>query len=135
MARLPVIVTAAALAVFVVSSGAAQGRAAAHARTVVVKMVDKSPTEFHFEPAQLTVQRGDTVRFLQTGTTPHNVEFQNPPPGTALGAQLMGPFLMKAGETYDVVIDARFAGGEHRFVCTPHQTMGMTGTLTVAGAR
>ncbi len=135
MSRLPAVVSIAALAVLVVSPGAAQGPAAARPRTVVVKMVDKSATAFNFEPAQITVQRGDTVRFLQTGTTPHNVEFQNPPPGTTLGAQLMGPFLLKAGDTYDVVIDARFAAGEHRFVCTPHQTLGMTGTLTVAGGK
>lgn len=34
-------------------------------RLVIVKMVDVSGTTFKFEPATVTVQKGDTVRFLQ----------------------------------------------------------------------
>lgn len=45
--------------------------------TIIVKMVDKSATEYAFEPADITVRRGDIVRFVQTGSTPHNVEFKD----------------------------------------------------------
>lgn len=33
--------------------------------TIIVKMVDKSATEYAFEPADITVRRGDIVRLLQ----------------------------------------------------------------------
>jgi len=101
---------------------------------IVVKMVDVSTTEFKFEPAEITVQPGDTVRFVQAGAMPHNVDFRTTPEGTELGDGKMGPFLTTQDETYDVVIDGRFAQGEHGFVCTPHEYMGMTGTLTVEGS-
>ena len=103
-------------------------------RVVVVKTGDVSPTEYKFEPANFTVVPGDTVRFTQTTATPHNVEFRAVPAGTNLGAARMGPFLTTAGATYDVVIDARFATGAHDYVCTPHEAMGMKGTITVAPA-
>lgn len=103
-------------------------------KVVVVKTVDVSPTEFKFEPANLTVIPGDTVRFTQTTATPHNVEFRAVPAGTNLGSAKMGPFLTTVGATYDVVIDARFATGVHNYVCTPHEVMGMKGTITVAPA-
>lgn len=100
-------------------------------RLVVVRMVDVSPTEYRFDPSAIVVAAGDTVRFTQTGTMPHNVEFRVTPAGTALGAGKTGPYLTKAGDTYDVVIDDRFAAGEHQFVCVPHEPLGMKGTLTV----
>jgi len=103
-------------------------------KVVVVKAIDVSPTEFKFEPAAITVLPGDTVRFTQTTATPHNVEFRAVPAGTNLGSAKMGPFLVAAGATYDVVIDARFATGVHNYVCTPHEMMGMKGTITVAPA-
>lgn len=111
---------------------AAQPGPADGPHTVVVKMVDKSATQFVFEPAEITVRPGDTVRWIQTGAVPHNVEFKKVPKGTDLGEQRMGPFLLGAGETYEVVIDERFAPGLHRYVCTPHEAMGMVGSLTVS---
>lgn len=101
-------------------------------KVVVVKTVDISATSFAFDPADITVIPGDTVRFTQTTATPHNVEFRAVPAGTNLGAARMGPFLTSAGATYDVVIDARFATGVHNYVCTPHEAMGMQGTIAVA---
>ncbi len=101
---------------------------------IIVKMVDVSTTEFKFDPAEISVQPGDTVRFVQAGAMPHNVDFRVMPEGTDLGDAKMGPFLTTPDETYDVVIDGRFAAGEHGFVCTPHEFMGMTGTLTVEGS-
>lgn len=97
----------------------------------VVKMIDVSATEYVFEPKELTVKKGDTVRFEQTSSTPHNVEFRELPDGSDPGDQKMGPYLNAPGETYDVVIDDRFAEGVHNYVCTPHEFMGMTGSITV----
>jgi len=98
---------------------------------IVVKMVDKSPTEYAFEPNVITAKHGDVIRFVQTSTTPHNVQFKDVPAGTNLGDAAMGPFLTAPDQTYEITIDDRFAAGEHKFVCTPHEFMGMTGTLTV----
>ena len=99
--------------------------------TVVVKMVDKSATEFVFEPANIEVKPGDVVQFVQTGVMPHNVAFREVPEGTNLGGAKEGPYVMQPNERYELVIDDRFAKGLHNFVCTPHEAMGMKGTLTV----
>ena len=96
---------------------------------VVIKMVDKSPTEFAYEPAHVTVAPGTVLRFVQAGDVyPHNVDFRT---GGLKGT--MSPFLTKAGETWEITIDDRFAPGVHEFVCTPHEFMGMKGTVTVQG--
>lgn len=100
---------------------------------VLVKAVDVSPTAFRFEPSDVTAQAGDTIRIQQTGTTPHNVEFRETAAGANLGDAMMGPFLTAPGETYDLVLNARFTAGAYKFVCTPHEPMGMHGTLTIRG--
>jgi len=102
--------------------------------TIIVKMVDKSPTEYVFEPAAITARPGDVIQFVQTGVMPHNVQFKEGPAGTTFGEIQMGPFLTQPNETYEVTIGDKFANGVHKFVCTPHEFMGMTGTLTVEGA-
>ena len=98
---------------------------------IVVTMVAKPNGQFAFEPAAVTAQRGDTLRFLQASTAPHNVHFEKMPKGAALGAAIHGPYLIGQGQKYDLVIDARFAVGEYAFVCDPHVSVGMRGTLTV----
>lgn len=102
-------------------------------KVVTVKMVDVSATQFKFEPAEFGASAGDTVRFVQATATPHNVDFRNTPAGANLGAAKMGPFLLTSGQTYDLVLDARFPAGAYQFVCTPHEMLGMKGVLTVAG--
>ncbi len=98
---------------------------------VTVRMVDKSATEYAFEPADITVAPGTLVRFELTGSIPHNVEFKDVPPGTDLGDVRFGPFLLTKGQTYELMIDESFAMGTHEYVCTPHEMMGMKGTITV----
>lgn len=98
---------------------------------VVVKMVEKSATSYAFEPSHIQVKPGMTIRFIQEGSVPHNVEFKDAPRGVDLGQARMGRFLLQKGDTYELTIDDRFAQGDYRFVCTPHEVMGMTGSLTV----
>jgi FtsP/CotA-like multicopper oxidase with cupredoxin domain/plastocyanin len=76
------------------------------------------------------------VRFVYDGVVPHNIEFvrNSAPAGTDLGERWTGPYLTKDGDTYEVTIDEGFRNGSYRFVCTPHASMGMTGTLVVSGA-
>lgn len=110
---------------------AAQTDVATEEDVVVVKMVDKSATEFAFEPATVTVSPGQTIRFVQEGMQPHNVEFRDPPSGASLDDVLMGPFLIRKGQTYELTVDDRFTEGSYPYVCTPHEAMGMKGTIVV----
>lgn len=100
---------------------------------VVIEMIDQSATAYRFSRTRITVNPGDTLRFVQTGSNPHNVEFKKTPSGARLGTAMMGPFLLAKGQTYDLVIDKRFAPGVYEFVCTPHEMLGMKGTLIVTG--
>ncbi len=99
--------------------------------TVIVNMVSKGPGVWRFEPAAVTVQPGDTLRFVQKDTAPHNVQFKDAPKGARLDDIRVGPFLLAVGQTYDLVIDDRFVPGEYRYVCTPHEMLGMKGSFKV----
>ncbi len=105
----------------------------AEPKVFAVRMVDKSPTQFAFEPSVITVEPGYIVRFVQTGIQPHNVEFKEGPAPTIPGAPKMGPFLIAKGATYDIIVGEDAPPGEYEFVCTPHQALGMKGTLIVVG--
>ncbi|HEX4936567.1 MAG TPA: plastocyanin/azurin family copper-binding protein [Gemmatimonadaceae bacterium] len=100
-------------------------------KTVVVKMIDKSATEFAFEPSAVSVKAGDVVQFLQTGATPHNIEFRETPAGVDLGTQKASPYLTTPNQKYEIAIDRKFAKGTYRFTCLPHEALGMNGQLTV----
>lgn len=115
------------------ASDCAQAPAARRPRVVVVLMADGESSGMRFEPPRVKVQRGDTVRFVQAGAVPHNVEFKSALEGTDLGPERIGPLLEKMGETYDVVMDRRFTSGEHSYVCTLHEELGMVGLLYLAG--
>ncbi|MEW5917959.1 MAG: plastocyanin/azurin family copper-binding protein [Gemmatimonadota bacterium] len=101
-------------------------------QVVIIKMIDKSATEFVFEPANVVVRSGDVVRFVQTAAMPHNVEFREVPASASLAEAKTGPYLTTPNQTYDVTIDQRFTKGTYNFVCVPHEAMGMKGTITVA---
>jgi len=98
--------------------------------------------QYFFEPATLTIQVGDTVRWININGGPHNVQFKQDqvPPGAAeiLNAampgrlnSLYGPFLVDSLARYEV----SFAGvppGTYTYVCSPHEMLGMTALLIVA---
>ena len=121
-------------ALFLAAASAAQAQAPAPAaHVVIVKMVEVSSTKYAFQPAAVTVEPGDTLRFVQASTVPHNVSFRSHPNGAKLGDAAVGPYLTNQGETYNLVIDGRFPAGTYKFACDPHEMMGMTGVLTVHG--
>ena len=102
---------------------------------VVVKLVTKTGSvPFAFEPANATVQRGDTLRFVEDAGVMHNVHFKTHPNGARLGSAAAGPYLTNKGQTYNLVIDGRFPDGKYEFVCDPHEMVGMHGVLTVETA-
>jgi plastocyanin len=125
--RFAPMIVAAVVALVVALPLAAQG--APH--VITVKMADAPGGQFVFHPAAITAQRGDTVRFVQASSAPHDVDFKKVPKGAKLGAESTGPYVMTPGQTYDLVIDSRFVDGVYEFVCDPHESVGMHGTLTV----
>jgi len=109
----------------------AQAPTPAPAHVIEVKMVEISSTKYAFQPATITAEPGDTVRFVQASTAPHNVSFRSHPNGAKLGDAAVGPYLINKGDKYDLVIDGRFPAGTYKFACDPHEMMGMTGVLTI----
>lgn len=109
-----------------------QRSAPARGHVIVIKLVTKAGSvPYAFEPANITARNGDTLRFVEGAGPMHNVHFKSHPAGAKLGAATVGPYLTAKGQTYDVVIDARFTSGKYEFVCDPHEALGMVGTLTV----
>ncbi len=98
---------------------------------VEIRMVDSGGGQYHFAPAKVTVQQGDTVRWLESSGAPHNVQFDHWPKGAKLGSSQTGPLLTSKGATYQLVIDARFTPGTYAYECTPHGPLGMKAELTV----
>ncbi|MFC6731082.1 halocyanin domain-containing protein [Haladaptatus sp. GCM10025893] len=76
---------------------------------------------FGFEPAAVRVDPGTTVVWTWSGEGGmHNVVAKN-------GA-FKSEFYTKPGETYEFT---PVTTGEHRYVCAPHEMMGMRGVLVV----
>jgi len=125
------LMTVSLAALLVLSAGAnAQNPSGPH--MLIVKLVDKGGAmPYAFEPAITVAQRGDTVRFVETAGVMHDVHFTKQASGAKLGGAATGPYLTTKGQTYDLVINARFTEGRYEFVCEPHEAIGMKGTLVV----
>ena len=125
---------AVSLAALLVLSARANGQNASSPgpHMIVVKLVETGKAvPYAFEPAIAVAQRGDTLRFIEAAGVMHNVHFTKQAPGAKLGGAATGPYLMSRGQTYDLVIDGRFAEGTYEYVCQPHEAIGMKGTLVV----
>ena len=87
-----------------------------------------SMTEYAFDPADLTVSKGDTVSVTNGGKAPHNytVDVADPPPEGKPTTDNLDPGEQGA---FGVAIDP----GEYDVICTipGHAEKGMKGTLTV----
>ena len=133
--------------------GAVRGRIAAFAGAAILALSAAAPPAVHvvrmtmsgttarFEPATLTIHRGDRVRFVVASGAPHNVSFDPAKlPADVRRAltaampnpiqPLSGPLLLNAGDSYTI----SFAGvkpGRYEFFCLPHVGMAMKGTVVV----
>lgn len=96
---------------------------------------------YRFEPAMLTIRRGDRIRFITISGAPHNVAFEadsvpdNAQAALAAGmpdriAPLAGPLLLQSGDSYTISF-ADVPPGRYPYFCMPHVTIGMKGTITV----
>ena len=96
---------------------------------VTVDTVDDAsdPAYHDFLPADITIAAGDCVTFVMTAT--HNaIEVSEETYTNREIDALDGGFAVAYGETQTVVFDEP---GTHYYVCQPHVTMDMIGTITV----
>jgi plastocyanin len=94
-----------------------------------------------YDPAEITIQAGDTVKWIIAGGS-HNIVFwpDSVPQGAAdllrkampdTAGTLQSPRFPNPGDSYSVV----FAGmpkGVYKYHCRPHLTRGMVAKITVA---
>lgn len=84
-----------------------------------------------FEPAQITVKKGDVIRWtMADGQAVHNVSFsqaQGNPAGFMPPAD--SPMYTQQGQTYELKVD--WNAGTYNYTCVPHAMMGMNGSVTV----
>jgi plastocyanin len=81
-----------------------------------------------FEPATITVKKGDVIKFVSEGNAAHNVSF--PADQNAGKSNLPAPSqYMVNGQSYDLQVN--LDPGSYNYQCDPHAAMGMKGAITV----
>merc|ERR1711976_441527 len=85
-----------------------------------------------FEPSDITVCTGDTVKWVNNKLFPHNVVFDedNVPDGVDADSISYSGLLSKAGETHSATFTVP---GKYAYFCVPHRGGGMVGSVTVQG--
>jgi plastocyanin len=120
------------------TSGAAGAAAPITGKTVEVKMLGDEKG-YRFDPANVTIKRGDGVKWTLISGGPHNVAFDNVPANAKaqLSAnmpnqmgELSSPMFMNPNEAYTISF-ANVPAGTYNYHCTPHLAMNMKGTVTV----
>jgi plastocyanin len=110
-------------------------------QTVEVKMVGDAKG-YRFEPANVTIKKGDGIKFTMVSGGPHNVAFD--PAGIPAGssdqlnanmgsdkmADLQSNLKANPGESVTISF-ANVPSGAYNYHCTPHLAMGMKGVITV----
>ena len=82
-----------------------------------------------FEPAEITVKKGDVIRFVTDGGSAHNVSFPAAENAGASNLPAASPYVTAAGQSVDVQVT--MDPGSYVYQCDPHAMMGMKGGLTV----
>jgi len=141
-----VVASNAAMAPAPAATQAAEPAAAVTGQTHDVQMVLDNG-QYKYVPDKITAKEGDAIKFINVSGFPHNVSFkaeqvpddvegtlaQNMPAnayGMAKLGPMVGPLLTQANQTYTISL-AGMKAGEYPFVCTPHEAMGMKGTITI----
>ena len=105
-----------------------------------VRMVSSGKGEFRFQPASVTVRRGDVLLFQSVSGGPHSVVFEGRDVATPDQERLneamprragaLSSPLLTDGTEYRVVVPA-LRSGTYRFFCLPHRAYDMRGEVTV----
>lgn len=84
--------------------------------------------ETRFDPASVTIATGETVRWIWDSSN-HNVEPEDiPDDADWTGTEGDSGKTYSAGHVYTHTFEV---AGEYDYVCVPHQSLGMTGTVVV----
>ncbi len=81
-----------------------------------------------FQPSQVEISAGDTVKWENNKLAPHNVVFEKAPAGEDAEKLSHKALAFSPGETFSATLDTP---GEYTFYCEPHRGAGMVGTITV----
>lgn len=122
------------------SAPAATVSTATTGRTLIVNMLGDAKG-MRFEPKNITINRGDVIRFVNVSGGPHNVAFDPAKvPAAAKGplsaampsqlSELTGPFVTAPNAAY-MMSFANVPAGTYPYLCTPHLALGMTGVITI----
>lgn len=126
----------ACLALAVVMGATILSAAPANAADYEVKMGSDSGL-LVFEPAELTVQPGDTVTWVNNKMAPHNVVFDAkgiPGGDKSLAAKISHNQLTFApGESYSTTFTEDMPAGDYTYYCSPHRGAGMVGKIKLEG--
>jgi plastocyanin len=80
-----------------------------------------------FDPEELTITPGTTVRFVWDSNN-HNVVPQSQPDGANWGGEGSSGTTFDSGHEYTYTFETL---GSYEYVCTPHESAGMVGTIEV----
>jgi plastocyanin len=83
-----------------------------------------------YTPSTLTIEMGDTVKFA-IGSMHDAVEVSKEIWDANEASPLIGGFQLPKGG--GIILPAQLAAGTHYYVCTPHVTLGMKGSIVVLG--
>ena len=75
-----------------------------------------------FSPNDITINAGDTVRFVNDALPPHNVIVKDHPEFSHEG------LAFASGESFEITFPE---AGDFTYVCGPHEGAGMTGVIHV----
>jgi plastocyanin len=108
-----------------------------------VQMLGSVEAGFRFDPENLTIRVGDTVRWVNGSGFPHNVAFyaDSIPEGAMVVIETVMPTEGKLGpmngrivsepnDAFEMVF-LNFPSGTYRYFSVPQEAMGMIGTITV----
>jgi plastocyanin len=95
----------------------------ANAATYEVKMGTDGGL-LKFDPAELTIKSGDTVKWVNNKLAPHNVMFE----GDKGAAYNHKALLFSPGESFEETFND---SGTYSYYCEPHRGAGMVAKITV----
>jgi plastocyanin len=109
-------------------------------QTHVVRMIKEGDVP-RFEPANITIKAGDSVRWVNTSGGPHNVSFDKvKTPDEAEPVlmrnmpnqidELWGPLMAEPNATY-TISTVGLKPGRYEYFCLPHMANQMKGTITI----
>ena len=83
-----------------------------------------------FDPATVTISKGDSVTWVNNAGFPHNIVFDEDAVPSGVDASKLGQedYLNAPGETVTNKFDV---AGEYNYYCEPHQGAGMQGKIVV----